>query len=285
MPGSEWGTATEQRFNVNLSILFTELPLLERPAAAAAAGFTAVELWWPWVGSPTPERSELDALKKAIEDAGVQLTGLNFYAGQLPGPDRGALSIPGAQSERFRANIDVAADFARSLGCKALNALYGNRVEGVEAAEQDALALENLVLAARAADRIGAILLIETLNQPESPLYPLVSAPAGVAVVDRVNEATGLGNARFLMDLYHLSMNGEDLPSVIERYAAKTGHVQIADNPGRGAPGTGTLPLEDLLGRLRKAGYEGWVGLEYKPGDRPSAAAFDWLPAEARAAR
>ncbi|MET7439107.1 TIM barrel protein, partial [Streptomyces sp. NPDC005568] len=188
----------EQRFNVNLSILFTELPLLERPAAAAAAGFTAVELWWPWVDSPTPERSELDALKKAIEDAGVQLTGLNFYAGQLPGPDRGALSLPGTESERFRANIDVAASFAESLGCKALNALYGNRVEGVDPAEQDALALENLVLAARAADRIGAVLLIETLNAPESPRYPLVSAPAGVAVVDRVNEATGLGNARFL---------------------------------------------------------------------------------------
>ncbi|MEU2582380.1 TIM barrel protein [Streptomyces avermitilis] len=285
MPGLDWGTAAEQRFNVNLSILFTELPLLERPAAAAAAGFTAVELWWPWVDSPTPDQSELDALKKAIDDAGVQLTGLNFYAGQLPGPDRGALSIPGEESERFRANVDVAADFAHSLGCTALNALYGNRVEGVDPAEQDALALENLVLAARAADRIGAILLIETLNQPESPRYPLVRAPAGVGIVDKVNEATGLDNARFLMDLYHLSMNGEDLPRVIAAYAAKTGHVQIADTPGRGAPGTGTLPLEELLGRLRKAGYEGWVGLEYKPGDRPSAEAFDWLPAEARAAR
>ncbi|MDL5204575.1 TIM barrel protein [Streptomyces sp. ALI-76-A] len=274
----------EQRFNVNLSILFTELPLLERPAAAAAAGFTAVELWWPWVDSPTPERSELDALRKAIEDAGVRLTGLNLYAGQLPGPDRGALSIPGAESERFRANIDVAAGFAGSLGCGALNALYGNRVAGVDPAEQDALALENLVRAARAADRIGAVLLIETLNRTESPLYPLVSAPAGVGVVDKVNDATGLGNAKFLMDLYHLAMNGEDLPSVIERYAAKTGHVQIADNPGRGAPGTGSLPLADLLDQLRKAGYEGWVGLEYKPGDRPSAAAFDWLPAAARAA-
>ncbi|MET7656301.1 TIM barrel protein, partial [Streptomyces sp. NPDC005486] len=120
----------DQRFNVNLSILFTELPLLERPAAAAAAGFTAVELWWPWVDSPTPERSELDALKKAVEDAGVRLTGLNFYAGRLPGPDRGALSLPGEESERFRANIDVAADFAQSLGCGALNALYGNRVDG-----------------------------------------------------------------------------------------------------------------------------------------------------------
>ncbi|MFJ4282374.1 TIM barrel protein [Streptomyces massasporeus] len=267
----------DQRFNVNLSILFTELPLLERPAAAAAAGFTAVELWWPWVDSPVPEQAELDALKRAIEEAGVQLTGLNFYAGQLPGPDRGALSIPGEESERFRANIDVAAGFADSLGCKALNALYGNRVEVVDPAEQDALALENLILAARAADRIGAVLLIEALNRPESPLYPLVSAPAAVTVVDRVNEATGLDNARFLMDLYHLSMNGEDLPAVIEEFTAKTGHVQIADNPGRGAPGTGSLPLEDLLDQLKKAGYDGWVGLEYKPGDRPSAEAFDWL--------
>lgn len=275
----------EQRFNVNLSILFTELPLLERPAAAAAAGFTAVELWWPWVDSPTPERSELDALRTAISDARVRLTGLNFYAGQLPGPDRGALSIPGEESERFRANIDVAAAFARTLGCRSLNALYGNRVEGVDPAAQDALALENLALAAEAADRNGAILLVEALNAPESPRYPLVSAPAAVAVVDRVNETTGLGNARFLMDLYHLSMNGEDLPAVIDRYASKTGHVQIADNPGRGAPGTGSLPLEDLLDRLRKAGYDGWVGLEYKPGDRPSADAFGWLPVEQRAAR
>ncbi|MEV6382057.1 TIM barrel protein [Streptomyces sp. NPDC051773] len=275
----------EQRYTVNLSILFTELPLLERPAAAAAAGFTAVELWWPWVDSPTPPRAELDALRASLEDAGVRLTGLNFYSGVLPGPDRGALSIPGEESERFRANVDVVAEFAESVGCTALNALYGNRVADVDPAEQDALALDNLVLAARAADRIGAVLLIEALNKVESPAYPLVSAPAAVGVVDKVNEASGLGNARFLMDLYHLSMNGEDLPRVIADHAASTGHVQIADNPGRGAPGTGTLPLEDLLDQLGKAGYEGLVGLEYKPGDRPSAEAFDWLPRPARAAR
>ncbi|MFD8798855.1 TIM barrel protein [Streptomyces atroolivaceus] len=276
---------SDQRFDVNLSILFTELPLLERPAAAAAAGFTAVELWWPWTETPTPAQAELDALKKALDDAGTQLVGLNFYAGRLPGPDRGALSLPGEESDRFRANIDVAADFAASVGCKALNALYGNRVEGVEPAVQDELALENLVLAARAAHRIGATLLIETLNDTESPLYPLVSAPAGIEVIDRVNEATGLGNATFLLDLYHLSMNGEDLSQVIKAYAAKTGHVQIADNPGRGAPGTGSLPLERLLDELTEAGYDGWVGLEYKPGDRPSAESFDWLHAEHRPAR
>ncbi|MFG3350909.1 TIM barrel protein [Streptomyces sp. NPDC048001] len=274
----------DQRFDVNLSILFTELPLLERPAAAAAAGFTAVELWWPWTDTPTPGQSELDALKKALDDAGTRLVGLNFYAGQLPGPDRGALSVPGEESDRFRANIEVAADFAASTGCTALNALYGNRVEGTDPGTQDALALENLVLAARAADRIGAVLLVEALNRPESPLYPLVSAPAAIEVVDRVNAATGLGNARFLLDIYHLSMNGEDVSGVIAAYADRTGHVQIADNPGRGAPGTGSLPLEQLLDELRAAGYDGWVGLEYKPGDRPSAEAFDWLPAPARAA-
>ncbi|MFF6867971.1 TIM barrel protein [Streptomyces sp. NPDC012450] len=274
---------SDQRFVVNLSILFTELPLLERPAAAAAAGFTAVELWWPWIDTATPEQSELDALKKALEDAGTQLVGLNFYAGQLPGPDRGALSVPGEESDRFRANIDVAAGFAASVGCKALNALYGNRVEGVDPQVQDALALENLVLAARAADRVGAILLVETLNKPESPLYPLVSAPSAIEVVDKVNAATGLGNAKFLLDIYHLSMNGEDVSAVIARYADKTGHVQIADNPGRGAPGTGDLPLEQLLDELKKAGYDGRVGLEYKAAD--AAASFAWLPAEARVAR
>ncbi|MFI7337352.1 TIM barrel protein [Streptomyces sp. NPDC050085] len=274
----------DQRFNVNLSILFTELPLLERPAAAAAAGFTAVELWWPWVDAPVPEQSELDALRDAIKDAGVQLTGLNFYAGQLPGPDRGALSVPGEESDKFRANLDVAADFAASLGCKALNALYGNRVDGVDPAVQDELALENLVLAARAADRIGAVLLIEALNAPESPKCPIVSAPKAIEIVDKVNAATGLGNAKFLMDLYHLSMNGEDLSAVIEAYADKTAHVQIADNPGRGAPGTGSLPLEELLDQLKKAGYEGYVGLEYKPGDAPSAESFGWLPHAHRAA-
>ncbi|MFC6066844.1 TIM barrel protein [Streptomyces ochraceiscleroticus] len=275
---------TDTRFDVNLSILFTELPLLERPAAAAAAGFTAVELWWPWVDAPVPEQAELDALRDALNDAGTRLVGLNFYAGQLPGPDRGALSLPGEESEKFRANVPVAVEFARTMGCTALNALYGNRIEGVDPVLQDEVALANLTYAARAADSIGATLLIEALNKPESPLCPIVSAPKAIEIVDKVNAATGLGNAKFLMDLYHLAMNGEDLNEVIDAYADKTGHVQIADNPGRGAPGTGDLDFTDLVNRLKKAGYDGWVGLEYKPGDRPSAGAFEWLPAPLRAA-
>ncbi|MGW8395547.1 TIM barrel protein [Streptomyces lydicus] len=275
---------TDTRFNVNLSILFTELPLLERPAAARAAGFTAVELWWPWVDAPVPEQAELDALRAALEDAGTRLVGLNFYAGQLPGPDRGALSIPGEESEKFRANVPVAVDFARSLGCTTFNALYGNRVAGVSAEEQDRLALENLAFAARAVAEVGGTLLIEALNAPESPKCPIVSAPKAIEVVDAVNAATGLGNTKFLMDLYHLSMNGEDLDEVIDRYTDKTAHVQIADNPGRGAPGTGELDFDALLDRLKKAGYDGWIGLEYKPGEAPSASSFAWLPAPLRAA-
>ncbi|TJZ39819.1 hydroxypyruvate isomerase [Streptomyces piniterrae] len=275
---------TDTRFNVNLSILFTELSLLERPAAARAAGFTAVELWWPWVDAPVPEASELAALRDALNDAGVRLVGLNFYAGQLPGPDRGALSVPGAESDKFRANVPVAIEFATSLGCTTFNALYGNRVEGVAAADQDALALENLTFAARAVGEVGGTLLIEALNAPESPKCPIVSAPKAIEIVDAVNAATGLGNAKFLMDLYHLSMNGEDLDEVIDRYTDKTAHVQIADNPGRGAPGTGSLDFTALLDRLKKNGYSGWIGLEYKPGDAPSASAFEWLPAPLRAA-
>lgn len=268
------------RFAVNLSILFTELPLRDRPAAAAAAGFDAVELWWPWPDRPVAPPSELDALRAALKEAGTQLVGLNFYAGQLPGPDRGAASIP-AWSADFRANLDIAADFAASVGCTALNALYGNRVGEATPEQQDRLAMENLALAAQAAERIGATVLIEASNAHESPDYPLVSARAAVDVVDRLNEITGLGNARFLCDLYHLSRMNEDLGDVLETHSGKIGHIQIADNPGRSQPGTGDLNFQGLFEKIAAIGYDGWIGLEYKP-TGPSAQSFDWLPLDRR---
>ncbi|MEV7180349.1 TIM barrel protein [Kitasatospora sp. NPDC093679] len=273
--------AAAHSYTVNLSILFNELPLLERPAAAAAAGFTAAELWWPFGEEHDPSQAELDALRKAFTDAGVQLTGLNFLDDLVKGA-RGTASVP-AESERFRANVPVAAALADSLGTKALNALYGNRVAGADPAEQDALALENLVLAARAAHSVGAVLLIETLNAVESPDYALLSAEAAVEVVDKVNAATGLGNAKFLCDLYHLARNGEDPAAVISTYADRIGHVQIADVPARNEPGTGGLDFEDLFARLTAAGYQGRIGLEYKPSTGVSADSFAWLPRELRA--
>lgn len=271
------------RATVNLSILFSELPLLERPAAAAAAGFTAAELWWPFGLDQAPSQAQQDELRKAFTDAGVQLTGLNFLDDLATGVSKGTLSVP-AESARFRENIPVAVALAESLGTKALNALYGNRVADSTPEEQDELALANLVLAARAAHVIGAILLIETLNKPEAPDYALVTAEAAIAVVDQVNTATGLGNAKFLCDFYHLAKNGEDLVAVIDNYADRFGHVQIADNPGRNEPGTGDLDFADLFDRLAAVGYTGYVGLEYRPSTGVSADSFEWLPREFRAA-
>jgi hydroxypyruvate isomerase len=264
-------------YTVNLSILYTELPLLERPAAAKAAGFDAVEFWWPH-SVAVPEDKEADAFVRAVRDAGVQLTGLNFFAGDMPGGDRGLVSWP-ARSAEFRDNIDVTVAIGEQLDCRAFNALYGNRVEGADPAEQDALAAENLALAAGAAARIGATVLVEPVSG--APAYPLLTAADTLGVIDRVERESGAANLRFLADLYHLSVNGDDVAGVIAAHAGRVGHVQIADAPGRGAPGTGGLDLDGLLTALETSGYDGWVGLEYKA-QGPSADSFDWLPRERR---
>lgn len=251
------GKSDLPKFDVNCSILFTDLPLLERPAAAKAAGFDAVEFWWPFGEDPTPGDKEIDAFVRAIGDAGVQLVGLNFI--DLIPVGRGLVSVPG-EVTRFRDNIEVAVGIAERTGCRALNALYGNRIAGEDPAKQDALALENLRLAARAAARIGATVLVEALNAPESPHYPIVSAEAAVRVIQQ----TGEPNVRFLCDLYHLARMDENLIQVIKTYARYIGHVQIADDPGRGRPGTGELDFTTLFETLSAAGYDGWIGLEYK---------------------
>lgn len=261
-------------YDVNLSILFTEMPLLERPAAAAAAGFSAVELWWPFA-TPVPPDSDLDALQRAIEDAGVQLVGLNFDAGDMARGERGLLSRP-AESDRFVANIDVTVGFADRLGCKTLNALYGNRDAVTDPLRQDELAAENLTRAAAAAAKTGATVVVEALNSYESPHYPITSSRGAVAVIDRVRKESGLDNISFLADFYHLSRMGEEPIELIDRLSARFGHVQIADTPGRGQPGTGTIPYADVLARLEKSGYAGHVGLEYKPVG-PSAESFGWI--------
>lgn len=246
-----------RKFDVNCSILFTDLPLLQRPAAAKAAGFDAVEFWWPFGEDPTPADRDIDEFVNAIGDAGVQLVGLNFI--DLIPAGRGLVSVPG-QEQRFRDNIDVAVGIADRTGCKALNALYGNRIPGEDPDKQDALALENLRLAARAADRIGATVLLEALNSYESQDYPIVSAAHAVRIIEEVGEP----NVRFLCDLYHLARMGENLTGVIDTYARYIGHVQIADSPGRGRPGTGVLDFTELYAALDAAGYDGFIGLEYK---------------------
>jgi len=248
------------QYTVNCHLLFKEYPLFERAAAAKAAGFDQVEYWWPFEVAEPPG-DQIQAFVDAIKASGTQLTGLNFFAGNMPGGDRGLVSWVARQAE-FRANVPVALAIGEELGCKAYNALYGNRQDGEDPAESDSVGYENLMFAAGAAMAVGATVLLEPISG--SPDFPLKTAADCFAILDRL-EATGTTNVKFLCDLFHLAANGDDLQNVVESYASRTGHVQVADFPGRGQPGTGILPLQALLATLRRAGYDGPVGLEYNP--------------------
>jgi len=265
------------RYLANCSILFPEVALLERPAAAHAAGFDAVEFWWPFP-SATPPDAEVDRFVAAVKDAGVQLVGLNFAAGDMPAGDRGLASWPGREQE-FLDSVDIAVGIARQLGTVAFNALYGNRVDGHSPEEQDELAVRSLAAAAAAAATVGATVLLEPVSG--APRYPLLTAQDVVDVITRVERETGRTELRLLADLYHLSVNGDDVAAALTQHGAIVGHVQIADAPGRHEPGTGELPLSAHLAQLAQAGYRGWVGLEYVPSTTFDAG-LGWLPPELR---
>ncbi|MDR1710364.1 MAG: TIM barrel protein [Propionibacteriaceae bacterium] len=244
---------TKDVYAVNCSILLTDLPLLERPAAAKAAGFDNAELWWPF-GSPVPDATEIAAFAKAFQDAGVHLTGLNLVD-EMPA-ERGLISLP-ARVADLRANLDAVTRIAEATGCRKFNALYGLRKPGSTPAEQDEVALANLAAAAQAVARIGGTILLEPISG--APDYPLKSAQAVVEVLDRVGEP----NIGLLLDVYHLTMNGDDVDAAIERYGDRVAHVQIADAPGRGAPGSGELPIQRWMEDVYARGYDGLIGLEY----------------------
>jgi hydroxypyruvate isomerase len=263
------------RYTANCSILFPDVPLLQRPAAAAAAGFDAVEFWWPFPAS-VPGDAEVDAFVAAVRNAGVALTGLNFAAGDMAAGDRGLASWPGRGLE-FRDAVGVAVGIAGQLGTRVFNGLYGNRQDGARPEDQDELATQNLIFAAAAAAEVGATVVLEPLSGASR--YPVLTAADALAVADRV----GAPNIALLADLYHLAVNGDDLAAVIDRHIARIGHVQIADAPGRHEPGTGDIKFAEHLGALDTAGYVGWVGLEYVP--TTAATAFDWLPREQRSTR
>jgi hydroxypyruvate isomerase len=260
------------RFDVNCSILFGELPLTRRAAAAKAAGFSGVEFWWPW-DAVAPSDAEADAFVRSVADAGVDLVSLNFHTGDMAAGERGIVSHP-ARTADFRENVAAAVDIARRTGCTRLNAPYGLRVPGIDPAEQDATAIENLVFAAQAAREIGASVLVEAINSVDIPGFPVDSSGKALRVIEQV----GADNAGFLADMYHLAKMGEDVADVLSRHRKSILHVQVADVPGRRAPGTGTLDFEPLLAQLADQGYDGWVGLEYLPADpADSAASFGWL--------
>ncbi|TQK31191.1 hydroxypyruvate isomerase [Arthrobacter sp. SLBN-53] len=259
------------RYVVNCSMLFADLPLLRRPEAARDAGFDSVEFWWPFE-SAVPTDTEVQAFVRAVQDAGVQLAALNLAGGDMTAGERGLASIPDRRN-MFRDNADIAFGIAEQLGVGALNTLYGNRQSDISAAAQDEMATENLAHVAEMAERIGAVILIEPLSGIEA--YPLRTAAHAVAVIDRV----GLPAMRLLADLYHLSVNGDDIAAVIATFGDRIGHVQIADDPGRAEPGTGTIDFDGLLAQLFARGYRGHVSLEYRP---TAPDPFGWLPRDRR---
>jgi hydroxypyruvate isomerase len=220
----------------------------------------------------------VEQFERAIRDAGVQLVGLNFAAGDMPGGDRGLVSWP-ERSQEFRDNIAVTMGIGERLGCRAFNALYGNRVDGVDASAQDDLAAENLALAANAAAAIGGTVLVEPVSGADK--YPLLTAADAVDVITRVERDSGVDNLGLLADLYHLAVNGDDVDKVIATQGDRIAHVQIADAPGRNEPGTGTLPLLHQVEDLLAGGYDGWIGLEYKP-STTTADSLIWLRRDLR---
>ncbi|UYQ77377.1 TIM barrel protein [Glutamicibacter sp. JL.03c] len=256
-------------YTLNCSILLTELPLLQRAEAARQAGFDSVEFWWPFAEAVPGDR-QVDEFIASLKNAGVKLDGLNFFAGNMPEGDRGLVSWKGRSSE-FTDNVAVVAAIGEATGCTSFNALYGNRLADYTPEEQDELGLENLVVAAEGVAGIGGTVLIEPVSGTEA--YPLKTAADALAIVDAV-KAEGQGNIALLADFYHLAVNGDDVAAVIEDHAKDFGHIQIADAPGRGAPGTGNLPLFDWISRSRELGYIGKVALEYK---QDQATAFEWL--------
>jgi hydroxypyruvate isomerase len=257
------------RFTANVSLLFSEVPLVQRFALARAAGFEAVECWWPF---PTadPDAAQIGAFVDALDAAGVRLTGINLFAGDMPAGERGIISHPD-RADELRRNLAAVRTVVEATGCDRVNALYGQRLAGLSSAVQDEAATGNLRLAADTLGDAGVTVLVEPLTRGENGDYPVRTLGDAFAVADRAGDGVTV-----LFDAYHLHNNGSDVVTDIARHGAAVGHVQVADSPGRGEPGSGTIDYPAFFRALDASGYAGWVGCEYRP-TGPTADTLGWL--------
>jgi hydroxypyruvate isomerase len=255
------------RFSANLSMLFKEVPFLERFERAARAGFDAVEFWWP-------RGEDLNAVEAAIADSGVQVVLFNFDAGDMAAGDRGLLSDP-LRDEVFRANVPVALALADRLGCRLLNALAGLSLAGAAREDQLERAAANIRWAARQAAPLGVKVLIEAINTFENGACLVSRTEEAVSLIDRVGE----DNVALQYDAYHMQRMEGNLTATIRRHRDRIAHVQIADSPGRGEPGTGEINYPFLFSVLNEVGYRGYVGLEYAPTTARTEDSLDWMGA------
>ncbi len=239
------------RLAANLSMMFDDLPFLERFDAAADAGFKGVEFLFPY---------EVDASTIAARAASRDLSIVlfNFPPGDWGAGERGIAAMPDRVAD-FRASTTRALDYASALHCPRLHVMAGK----VQADERTrATLVQNIAFAADAAASHGIDILLEPINtRVDMPGYFYATSAAAMAVIDEVARS----NVRLQYDIYHMQIMEGDLARTIERLLPHIGHMQLADNPGRTDPGTGEINYRWLLDYIDRLGYEGWIGCEYRP--------------------
>ena len=241
------------RFAANLTMLFTEVPFLERFECAAQAGFKAVEFLFPYAWPALEIRQRLDA-------HGLTLVLHNLPAGNWEAGERGIACHPDRISE-FREGVGKAVTYACALGVSQLNCLAGKAPAGVTDDVLHQTFVENLRFAAAELKKAGLRLLIEPINTFDIPGFYLNRTAQAVAILDEV----GADNAFVQYDIYHAQRTEGELAATIQKYLPRIGHIQLADNPGRHEPGTGEINYPFLFAHLDRIGYDGWIGCEYKP--------------------
>jgi hydroxypyruvate isomerase len=252
------------RFAANLSMLFAEVPLMARFERAARAGFSVVEMQFPYEQPAT-------ALRDALRANRLTMALHNLPAGDWAAGERG-LACDAQRQAEFRAGVAQAIDYATVLGVPQLNCLVGKTPPGALASEVRQTLVDNLRFAALALQQAGLKLLIEPLNAFDVPGFWLTRTDQAVALLDEVGQA----NAFVQYDVYHAQRSEGELAATLAKHITRIGHIQVADNPGRHEPGSGEINYDFIFGHLDRIGYSGLVGCEYKPAALTEAG-LGWL--------
>jgi hydroxypyruvate isomerase len=241
------------RFSANLGFLFTEQPFLDRFAAAARAGFTAVEIADPYAHSTA-------ALADRLRANHLTCALINLPMGD---PGRGEKGLTGLPDRvvAFRDSVRLAIEIARALGCSRANCMAGRPPADADPALVHATLVDNVRFAARAFAAAGLTLCLEALNTIEVPGFLLHGSQQVAALIREVGEP----NVKLQFDCYHMELMEGGLAASLAQLLPLIGHIQFADVPGRHEPGTGRIDYAALFAHLDRLGYRGWVGAEYRP--------------------
>jgi hydroxypyruvate isomerase len=251
------------RFSANLGFLWPDRPLVKRMQAAARAGFRAVELHWPY---DVPAED----LKTEANQLDLTILALNTPVGAEHG-DFGLAALPGREAE-FRAGFAEARDYALRAGISAIHVMAGVVRPGISV-DARATFLNNLIFAAREAERAGIRLLLEPINHKDRPGYFYSRIAEAVAFIEEVRSPA----VQIMFDCYHVGMTEGDVIWRLEVALPLVGHIQIAAVPSRTEPDEGSVNYAQVFKAIDELGYEGWVGAEYKPRG-PTDSGLGWLP-------